>query len=135
MTLGEFILQMPALTSRPLVDYCASGQPGLREELEGEYKKFLEKLLEAGRPLHESLSSDPDFLSPMPEELENQVKQAGEMMLAEVKRVDSDAYCKTIIKRMREATVGQLRIQINQSYESYRQRARDSHAGEDQPSN
>ncbi len=135
VSLGEFIVQMPALTTRPLMDYCTSEQPELREELEGKYKNFLEKLLEAGRPLSESFSSDPDFLSPVPEKLENQVKQVSEMMLAEVKRVDSNAYCNTIITRMSEATVGQLRVQINQSYEGYRQHARDTHAGEGQPAN
>lgn len=130
VTLGEFIVQMPALTSRPLVDYCASEKPELRDDLDGEYKSFIQKLVEAGHPLSVSLSSDPSFKSPVPEEMKDQVERIGEMMLTEVRRVDSNAYCSTILIRMREATVEQLRTQIMQTYDGFRQRALDTQAAE-----
>lgn len=121
VTLGEFVSQMPALTSRPLISYCASEHSELRDGLEEAYEAFLDKLSKASRPLFDSFSSDPDFNSPVPEQMKGQVEKIGEMMLTEVKRLDSSVYCSTILTRMQETTVEQLREQIMKSYEGYRQ--------------
>ena len=124
-TIGEFVLQTPALTSRPLVNYCVLAQPGLSDALNGEYESFIRKITEAGKPLAERLSSDQNFASPVSPEMRAQVERVGEAMLAQVKKGDSSTYCNNIIQRMRDATVEQLRAQINQAYDGYRQLTRE----------
>lgn len=129
-SIGEFVLQMPALASRPLVNYCAAEHPELRDDLDGEYESFLRKLLEAARPFTEGLSSEQGFAAPVPPGMRAQVKKIGEAMLARVKNGDSGTQCKMILARMRNSTVEQLAAQIMQAYGSYRERTLDGGAGE-----
>jgi hypothetical protein len=124
--IGEFIMQMQALTLRPLVDYCISEHPERSDDLNRAYEKFAEKLLETGQPAIEALSTDPSFNSPVPEEMRVKVEEFGEAMLTEAQGLDSNTYCNSIHIRMREATVEQLRAGIFQHYDDFIQHTFDT---------
>lgn len=128
--LGDYILQMPALTTRPIVDHCTAKKPDIANEIEAEYAAFMAKLMEAGRPLHERLASEPGFAGPVPIELKKEVSAVGEAMLARVRELDPGRFCPTMMTRMRETSIELLRNQIEQSYLEYLRRTQARSSGQ-----
>ena len=119
-TVGHFLFSMPASTLDPAFAYCAEQVPEVKEELLKEKAGFIEKLTEAGRPLLERLSSDPEFNMPVPESMREEIAKANSQALSMFKQQDPGTTCRRALERIRNATVDELRKVVEDTYRNYR---------------
>lgn len=117
---GHFLFSTPASTLDPAFAYCAEHVPEVKDELLKEKAGFIEKLTEAGRPLLERLSSDPEFNMPVPESMREEIAKTNAQALSKFMQQDPELTCRRALDRMRNVTVEDLRRLVEDTYQTYR---------------
>lgn len=118
-TMGSMVVSVPSKLMGRMVDYCLASVPGLSEELRTESAAAFEKFSVAMQPLLEELSADPQFSAPVRSDVAAEFHEVGELMLADVRKLDPEVFCSNLVLRMRNITIEGLRSSIEESYRQY----------------
>ncbi len=124
-TVGQFLLSLPASSVGPVVDHCSESVPEIRDDLLKEMAGFIEKLTEAGKPLMEELKNDPDFNEPVQESFRQEIERTNSYALNIFKQQDPGITCRTALKNIENATVGDLQKMVEDTYRKLRSTAHD----------
>jgi hypothetical protein len=118
-TMGAMVVSIPAKLMGQMVDYCAASVPSLSEELRTDSAAAFAKFSVAMEPFLEELSTDPEFSAPVRSDVVAEFHAIGELMLADVRKLDPEVYCSNLVLRMRDITIDEIRSSIEESYRQY----------------